>query len=206
MTMKPNQHPDDERLSALAGADAEALGDLALSGHVDGCHQCGLVVAELRAVRGALATMPDLAPPRPLRLLGAATPERPDRLGGLARRLFAPALTAGAAIALAGVVGTMGDLGVLPGPQSGDSAAQQEAEERDAAGAPDPAASQLLSSEPGADEYGVTTGGGEGDEQESLVADSDLTERSPWPMVAFAGAAIAAAAIILRWILAARPG
>ena len=64
----PN-HPHDERLSALASGDPEAVADSALSEHVASCVRCTDTVAELGALRAALAEMPDLQPHRPLQLL-----------------------------------------------------------------------------------------------------------------------------------------
>ena len=64
----PN-HPNDERLSALASGDPEAVADSALSEHVASCLRCTDTVAELGALRAALAEMPDLQPHRPLQLL-----------------------------------------------------------------------------------------------------------------------------------------
>lgn len=106
--MNPN-HPDDERLAAFAGADPETTGDASLSEHLASCERCATTVAELRSLRTALAELPDLAPHRPLRLLPPAAAARPglaDRIGGVIRGIFAPALTAGAALALVGAVGT----------------------------------------------------------------------------------------------------
>jgi len=113
MQMQPPNHPDDERLAALAGADADATGDASLSEHVSGCERCTSVVNDLHGLRAALAELPDpdLFPPRPLRLLPPVPERRPrlaDRVAAVVRRAFAPALTAGAALALVGAVGTTG--------------------------------------------------------------------------------------------------
>ena len=103
----PN-HPNDERLSALVSGDPEAVADSALSEHVASCLRCTDTVAELGVLRAALGEMPDLQPQRPLQLLPPVedAPTRVDALGGWARRFFAPMLTAGAAIAIVGLVGT----------------------------------------------------------------------------------------------------
>ena len=117
----PN-HPLDERLSALASGDPDAVADAALSEHVASCVRCTDTIAELRALRASLAELPDLRPHRPLQLLPpVADPEssRADRVGGWARRLFAPALTAGAALALVGLVGTT--VPILGGGQAGSA-------------------------------------------------------------------------------------
>ena len=111
--MLNSNHPDDERLSALVAADPDASADASLTAHVGGCERCADIVRELGFLRSALSDLPDIAPPRPLRLLSPVEADAvsgPDRLGQWARRLFAPALTAGAALAMVGVVGT-----ALPG-------------------------------------------------------------------------------------------
>lgn len=104
----PN-HPDDERLSALASRDTDAPADAKLTAHVSSCVRCTDLVNELGALRVALADLPDLKPPRPLQLVPPVEVDHAvDRLGGWARRLFAPVLVSGAALVLVGVVGTAG--------------------------------------------------------------------------------------------------
>ena len=66
--LNPN-HPDDERLSALASRDDDAVADPELTAHVSTCDRCADLVAELALLRVSLAELPDLAPSRPLRLL-----------------------------------------------------------------------------------------------------------------------------------------
>ncbi|MBA2264383.1 MAG: hypothetical protein H0W10_06960 [Chloroflexi bacterium] len=101
-------HPDDERLSALAFRDTDATADTSLTAHVSSCDRCTDLVNDLGALRASLAELPDLQPSRPLRLLPEveAEPVAVDRFGGWARRFFAPVLTAGAALAMVGMVGT----------------------------------------------------------------------------------------------------
>ena len=102
----PN-HPDDERLSALASRDTDAIADAGLTAHVSSCTRCTELVDELGALRPALADLPDLAPSRPLQLVPPVEADRAvDRLGGWARRFFAPVLVSGAALVLVGVIGT----------------------------------------------------------------------------------------------------
>jgi hypothetical protein len=107
----PN-HPHDERLAALASADADAVDDAELTSHVASCAQCTETVTELGALRASLADLPDLRPSRPLQLVpgvepGAAAPAAPaDRLTGWVRRTFAPVMAVGATLALVGLVGT----------------------------------------------------------------------------------------------------
>jgi predicted anti-sigma-YlaC factor YlaD len=140
----PN-HPDDERLSALASRDADALDDASLTEHVATCARCGPLVDELGALRAALADLPDVAPSRPLSLLPPVEADNStvDRLGGWARRFFAPVLTAGAALALVGVVGTAAP--ALSGAQSGaavfEAASSGEEPAEDGGGAPAAASS-----------------------------------------------------------------
>jgi hypothetical protein len=108
MTMQHQIHPDDERLAALAGADPDATADARLGDHVRECERCSEIVRDLTALRSALAELPDIAPSRPLVLLPPARESVTfaDRLAGAVRRTFAPALTAGATLALVGAVGT----------------------------------------------------------------------------------------------------
>lgn len=151
----PN-HPNDERLSGLASRETDATADATLTAHVSTCDRCTELVNELGALRAALADLPDLAPSRPLRLLPpveAARAGPADRLGGWARRFFAPVLASGAALALVGTIGTaapalgpMAQSGAAPaseginavGLPGGDSAASAAA-----GGAPEAAASSF---------------------------------------------------------------
>jgi hypothetical protein len=109
--LTPN-HPHDERLAALASADADAIDDAALASHVATCAQCAETVTELGVLRASLADLPDLRPSRPLQLVpgverDAEEPSaRPDRLTGWVRRLFGPVMAVGATLALVGLVGT----------------------------------------------------------------------------------------------------
>jgi hypothetical protein len=225
----PN-HPHDERLAALASGEPDATADAALTAHVTSCIRCTGLIDELGALRAALAALPDVAPSRPLRLLPhveAAPASAADRLGGWARRFFAPVLASGAALALVGVVGTAAPS--LSGPaanQAGaDGAATVQEEAADAAasaaagGAPAAAESLRSAAEPLADtgELGAVTASpvaafeapeDTADERESATAPPTTlaAERSPWPMVLFAGVALMIAALVLRWILVARAG
>ncbi len=223
----PN-HPHDERLSALASGDPEVLADAALSEHVASCVRCTQTVAELQTLRASLAELPDLQPHRPLQLLPPVedTPSRADALGGWARRFFAPMLTAGAALALVGMVGTVApSLGGMAASGGADSGAQL----REAA---EPAASDdralvgqgeysAPSAEP--DSVSANDNGEDGEPAaEPLTSESGervdetsgadnqrlaLTEDRPiWPMLLFAGVALMIAAALLRWILAPRAG
>lgn len=217
-------HPDDERLSALAARDTEATDDATLTAHVTSCDRCAAAVSELGVLRAALADLPDIAPHRPLRLLPpveADAPNAADRLGLWARRLFAPALTAGAALAMVGVVGTaLPSLGGMA--QSGGAAsAPSERAALEASAAPaaaDSSVGQELAAPfateeaaTGEAEGGTTLGVEDEAARDGLAFDADdadalFAERSPWPMLLFAGVALMIGAALLRWILVPRAG
>jgi len=110
MTMPNASHPDDERLAAYAGGDADATTDRALAAHISSCDRCAPIVDELTLLRGALAALPDLAPSRPLRLIPPVPVAVPRRAGPLSwlHRLAAPAMAAGAGLVLVGSVGLSG--------------------------------------------------------------------------------------------------
>jgi len=230
----PN-HPHDERLSALASGETDATADATLTAHVASCTRCTGLIDELGALRAALADLPDVAPSRPLRLLPAvesAPASAADRLGGWARRFFAPVLASGAAIALVGVIGTAAPSmsGQASGPDSGGdtfgTVAQEEAAASEAAaaapsdaaagGAPAAAESLRSAAEPLADsgELSAVTASPmaayeapdrSSDEREPASAPTTISaERSPWPMVLFAGVALMIGALVLRWILVPR--
>jgi hypothetical protein len=208
----PNpHHPDDERLSALAARDDDALSDDALRSHADRCDRCSNLVTELGALRASLADLPDLVPDRPLQLLPPVpepTPPAADRLGAWVRRLFAPMVTAGAALALVGLVGTASPASQ---PMFGGADAQVDMGDADGAGAE---SVDTLD----ADEWAAAEGqapaedraSGEADDAErrlETTSTSDLpAERSPWPMVLFTGVAVVIGALMLRWILVPRAG
>ena len=232
----PN-HPHDERLAALAAGEADATADATLTDHVTSCIRCTGLIDELGALRAALADLPDVAPSRPLRLLPpveAAPASAADRLGGWARRFFAPVLASGAALALVGVIGTAAPSmsGQAGSPDSGGdnfgTVAQEEAAASElaaaapsdaaAGGAPAAAESLRSAAEPLTDnsEFSAVTASPmaafeapeqTNDERELDAAPTTLdAERSPWPMVLFAGVALMIAALVLRWILVPRAG
>lgn len=214
----PN-HPDPERLSALASGETDATADSSLSAHLSTCDRCTGLLEELGAIRMSLAELPDLQPHRPLRLLPevADQPAAVDRLGGWARRVFAPVLTAGAALAMVGLIGTATP--ALDNLAGGQDAASIETDDR-AAG---PDASNVLA--PAGEGTGVTAdqsgtamplqseadgettafgGDGDGTDQQRESLQDAAAERSPWPMVLFGGVALMIAAALMRWILAPR--
>jgi hypothetical protein len=144
----PN-HPDEERLAALASHEPDATADARLTSHVDSCHRCTTVIDELGALRSALADLPDLAPARPLRLLPPveeAPAPAAGGIGGWARRFFAPVLASGAALALVGMIGTAAPALSGPAGQAGSADSAQSAESEAAAEAP-----AAVASEPAAD-------------------------------------------------------
>ncbi len=214
-----SNHPDPELLSALASGETDATADASLTEHLSTCDHCIGLVEELGAIRMSLAELPDVPPHRPLRLLPgvADEPAAIDRLGGWARRVFAPVLTAGAALAMVGLIGTaspaLDDLAA-----GGQDAATVETDDR--AAAPDASAALAPAGEGSgfsADESDVamplesetdgeaTTFGGEdgGTDQREALRET-ATERSPWPMVLFGGVALMIAAALMRWILVPR--
>jgi hypothetical protein len=216
--MLNQDHPDDERLSALASRDDDAVADAALASHVDSCARCTGLVDELGALRMSLAELPDLRPHRALQLLPpvADTPVA-DGAAGWMRRLFTPALTAGAALAMVGLVGTA--LPALDGMAAGGSifsnvgtaleeaAPGAEADGGGREGGEEPASSDSAVA-PAEGEGGVTSQASQPEDFERFeTADRDLpAERSPWPMVLFTGVALMIGAALLRWILVPRAG
>ncbi len=219
-------HPDDERLSALASDDVDATTDTGLTAHVSSCGRCIQLVNELGVLRVALGDLPDLRPSRPLQLLPPVEADRGvDRLGGWARRFFAPVLAAGAALALVGTVGTTAPVldrmasGGADG--GGDSAAIQEFAEPAASAPSEEPATLDAGAEPFGSDSDVAasplTGqkspeardeGAPADQENAGSEASRLStpERSPWPMVLFTGVALMVAAAGLRWILVPRAG
>ena len=226
----PN-HPDDERLSALASRDDDAIADVVLTSHVSTCSRCTKLLDELGALRASLAELPDLAPHRPLQLLPpVADAPAAGGAAGWARRLFAPALTAGAAIAMVGLVGTASPL--LQGAASGQAPFTDTGAAGEAAG--EPAAESLQQWLRSSDAAAPAAAGGQTDStgedpeaspnelagraDESAAPEEDGTregiraedqlpaERSPWPMLLFTGIALMVAAALLRWILVPRAG
>jgi hypothetical protein len=213
--MLSTNHPDDERLSALAAADADATDDAALVAHVAACASCTAMVDDLGLLRATLADLPDLHPHRPLRLVPEAD-AAPDRIGGWMRKAFGPAMAAGAALALIGMVGTTAPL--LNGMASGGGAAQEAAASdvrltaQSAAAQPGAGGVEgFYSPETDGETRSVDGAGAEapdtaGEPNSQVTADPALAERSIWPMVLFTGIALLIATALLRWILVPRAG
>ena len=129
MTMQHPTHPDDERLAALAGGDADAAADAGLRTHVAACDRCGPIVAELAQLRTALAELPDLVPSRRIQLVPPAPVEAEERTGGWFRRLAAPMVATGMGMVLVGAIGTSGVLSSFGGLGGAMSAAAPSAAE-----------------------------------------------------------------------------
>jgi hypothetical protein len=118
MTMPPPaHHPDPERLAALAGDDAEARTDRALTEHVASCAECGPTVGDMSTLRAALAQLPDLAPSRPLQLVPPVPASASSGWRVAFRRAFAPVAVAGMVLVLVGGVGATGALGPAEAPR-----------------------------------------------------------------------------------------
>jgi anti-sigma factor RsiW len=216
MTMDP-QHPLDERLAAYADGDADVLTDATLRAHVTSCERCALVVRDLGALRSALADLPDLVPSRPLRFVPPveAPAAAPTGFATLVRRLFAPALVAGAVLVVAGSVGMAAPtatalLSGKAGAAAASDMSNDSSTEGVTAGQVSPPASAYgpgSSSRAGGDS-GVPVpqaGGGSTVPQVGGGAsgrdDSRATPAAPMPWLAITiiGAAIVIASLILRW-------
>jgi hypothetical protein len=218
----PN-HPDEERLSALASHDTDATADRSLTDHVGSCARCTDLVDDLVALRASLAALPDLAPSRPLQIVPAAEggSQAGDRAGGWARRLFAPVLVAGGTLAFVGLVGTalpafggMAASGAAPlsggGAQPAASVAEQAAgggteaqPSQDTTRGLSGDASAPAGEEPVASATANFFGAQDGSEKSDVTAN---VERSIFPMLLFAGIALLIGAFLMRWILAPRAG
>lgn len=191
--MLNSKHPDDALLSALAFRDTDATADASLTTHVSSCDRCTDLVNELGALRASLAELPDLQPHRPLRLLPevAESPVGVDRFGGWARRFFAPLATAGAALAMVGLVGTalpaLNGMASSAGGQA-DTAASTMAGGEAAAEAPEAAPEPSAALGAAAPSERTTTEGADG-----LAADSaDASASASAAAHAFADASAAA--------------
>ena len=219
MSMNQHPHPDDERLSALAAADDDARTDAALRAHVHTCDRCRGVVGELTSLRTHLAALPDLAPPRPIRIVLPPREAAPVGVGQLVRRLFAPAMAAGATLAIIGGVGlganamTFGSAASAPlsaeaGQEAPANALASSAVEESAAAA-------------GADSgAGVVAAASDGSESRALVSEAPstlsneefggepqaATGGAPWLPLFIAGVALTGIALFLRFAVVPRAG
>lgn len=197
-------HPDDERLAALAGNDPDATADAGLVQHVGGCARCGAVVADVRLLRSALAELPDLRPSRPLQLVPpvTASPEASGGAFGWLRRLTAPAMAAGAGLALVGAIGFGGAaLGGMAA--SGAAAPNMDAEGRNGE------APETASTAPGyvdsSSQPAPTDAEDDGDETAPLVV-VDFSTPGAWLVVIGTGLALLVAGVVLRFTVQPRAG
>ena len=206
------QHPDDKLLAAFA--DGEALEAAA---HVDTCDRCAALVRDLRMLRASLSDLPDIAPSRPLRFLPPveATPALTSGFGMLVRRLFAPAMVAGAALVLVGSVGMAASPGV-PTAAGGDAAARGD-DTRGGAAAAAPSdggesyvtarASELTDAGDGTAQPEVA--GATPDALDSAHGAAQLralepSPATPWLPITIAGAVLLIVTMILRWTVVPR--
>ena len=131
--MQHPNHPEDERLAALAASEPDARTDASLVTHVSGCARCAPMVQDLRTLQSALAELPDIPPSRPLRFL-PAVPEpssQGSRWLGLLRGITGPAMAVAILLIVVGSLGTalssgigfMGSAGAAPAAESQNRAA-----------------------------------------------------------------------------------
>jgi hypothetical protein len=216
MTMHTASHPDDERLAAYAGGDADALSDRELVAHLSTCDRCRPMVDELTLLRSALASLPDLAPSRPLRLI-PPVPAPAPRAGALGwlRRLTAPAMVAGAGLVLVGAVGIGSSGLMLFGQAASGTAIDAAASERELVPAAGGAPSLAPGDQIGTAEYGsgeprslsstsppapVASSEDSGRTSEVEAADQSSPEQ-PWLTLVIAGVAIFGTSTVLRFAL-----
>ncbi|HEX2193563.1 MAG TPA: hypothetical protein VHK63_01150 [Candidatus Limnocylindria bacterium] len=225
MTMQHSEHPQDERLSALAGGDPEATTDASLRAHVDACSRCAGVVDDIGRLRSTLADLPDLAPSRPLQLVPPVAARRGRERMGWLRRLAAPAMAAGAGLAVVGAVGLAaigaGGMAAMPGAQSG--AEDHAAGDREGAAPAEPGATAPIGLSGGAtasprlygeseevasarpSETGVRERADESAEARSAPPLS-LDGPAPWLVVLVLGAGLFVAGLVLRFAVQPRAG
>jgi hypothetical protein len=209
MTMDTHQHPDDERLAALAGGEPDALGDDRLRGHVAGCSPCREVLDDLTKLRAALAALPDLAPQRPLELR-LPEPRRllAERLAAFSQRAFVPVMGLASALLLVGVIGTGVDVV--------GSMASRPAAEPAPAGAPEEDAGDFTTS----DEDGSVPGAAGEPEDAPLQVTEDaervarvaaegtqaVAQSWPWNALLVIGVALMILALVVRFAVRPRAG
>ncbi len=230
MTMVNAAHPDPERLAALAGNDADARADAALTEHVASCAACGRQVQEMSTLRAALSALPDLTPSRPFQLVPPVAAPEPSGWRIAFRRAFAPMAVAGMVLLLVGGVGATGALGPADAQRLFIFSAAQQAGApagggdpeitTDDGGAPAPAASDSNSRPLSSDGVGAmaptpegqvheAAGGkdaegtdGEPSRPRSEDLDAELGGTSGWLVLVAAGLALLLVAFVL---LAAAP-
>jgi hypothetical protein len=205
MTMQHPIHPDDERLAALASSDPDATADAGLVEHVEGCARCGAVVADVRLLRSALAELPDLPPSRPLQLVPpvSAAPEPNGGAFGWLRRLAAPAMAAGAGLALVGAIGFGG--AALSG-MAASGAAAPEMNSADRGGqAPESDSTAPAYVEDPTGQPAPTAAENDGDEAAPLVV-VDFNAPGTWLVLIGTGLSLLVAGMVLRFAVQPRAG
>ena len=211
--MDQQLHPDDELLAAFA--DGEERGAAA---HVDTCDRCAALVRDLRMLRASLSDLPDIAPSRPLRFLPPV--EAPAAPGGgfgmLVRRLFAPAMVAGAALVLVGSVGMAATPGGLAPTSAGGAAAGEDSRGGVAEAAPSDGgsesyvtarASSLTDAGNGPAQPGVasaTPAAQESSDRAGMLGALDGPAATPWLPITVIGAILLIVTMILRWTVVPR--
>ena len=201
--MQHDNHPRDERLAALAGGDPEVADDQALRAHVSSCDRCTALVDELATLRAALAELPDLAPSRRLQLVPPVPEPTPAGGGPLRwlRTLAAPAMLAGAGLALVGGIGLGGT--VLGGAASGAYPEMLSADGDDRAAVQDPDSAP--------DATPASEGLGPPAEDERAGADgfsrfTDPSTPAPWLVLVGAGVALLVTGLVFRFAICPRAG
>ena len=211
----PN-HPADERLSALASNDPDATADSSLTGHVTSCVRCTASVNELGALRASLADLPDLQPHRPLRLLPdvADAPESVG-FGSTVRRLFAPVLTAGAALAFIGLVGTtlspitseiFANVSTELSGSDTEAGAEAPGEAAGAAASPVATYDSLGGAQRSSGEAPAVAGEDDGESEGFEPVTTAPTGTSIFPILLVSGLAVIAVALFLRYVIVPRAG
>lgn len=235
--MTTPSHPSDERLSALAGADPDALADRPMRDHVASCTRCRELTEELSVLRSALAELPDLAPPTGFRawVPQPRAVEAPrhgfrERFLETLRRATAPAMLAGASLAIVGAVGVSGLLGgagetgtQLAAPEAPEAAEFDAAAETAGAGAgggedtagdesvgagegaaEEAASPELLAQSPAAPEEVAREEAAESQTVPLEGGDeltSSIRDRGPWLIVLTGGALLLVLALVARRLL-----
>ncbi|MFN2483309.1 MAG: anti-sigma factor [Candidatus Limnocylindria bacterium] len=213
--MTISNHPDDERLAALAGSDRDAERDRSLRTHVAACDRCRDVVGELSALRSALAQLPDVAPPPGFRAWSpAAVPTRDGtgmRLREMLRRAFAPAMLAGAGLAIVGAVGISGVLD-YEGRAAGGAALQAPAAAENATADDDTdagAGAEFDRDATGSVAIAAASAESERSELEEAAPEESHpsdTDQAPWAAMVAGGIVLFAGALLGRRLLEDRPG
>lgn len=231
MTMQNTPHPDDELLSAFAGADRDTVADRALTDHLATCERCQGIVNELALLRSALSELPDMTPSRPLQLL-PPVPEPVQRgASGWLRRLVAPVVATGAGLLLVGAVGSAGLLGQVSLFGAAGAAPDREITATDSAyvpsaGIPDATQGALAAGSPAESPAESPAGSpaespaGSPSAPPSDRSNDDTTGKStdggtevmpsgpagPWTVLLVAGAGLVIGGLLLRYSLEPRAG